>query len=194
MLGNHNHYFYECTRARPITAATVDTLGRALLAARAEQERAIALAEEAANVLAPIAHYKKVDARACRTIMQALPNVRASVYRRPEMYGKDFRQVSVTRRGDHFTQVWVNLIGDAGAVADLIAELRACETYRKELARVESQFTELEEMIEAEEKIRALVTEIEQTREQVAARLLGKSPSYYHDVVRGYLPGLAGRD
>lgn len=202
MLGNHNHYFYECTRAKPITAETVDQLGRALLAAKAEQERAISLAEDAAASLAPIAHYRKVDARACRTIMNALPTVRVFIYRRPAMYGKDFRQVSVTRRDAHFTQVWVNLIGDACTVADLVAQLRACETYRKELARVANQFSELEEMmglrphfvIEAEERIRALVQEIEQTRDQVAERLLGASPSYYHDAVRNYMPGLAGRD
>ena len=112
MLGNPNHYFYECTRAKPITAATVDTLGQALLAAKAEQERAIALAEAAAEALAPIAHYRKVDARACRLVAGALPNVSVYIHRRPEIYGKDFRQVSVVQRGEHFTQVWANLIGD----------------------------------------------------------------------------------
>lgn len=56
MLGNPNHYFYECTRARPITPATVDKLGTALLAAKAEQARAITLA---------FAPFESLSARFC---------------------------------------------------------------------------------------------------------------------------------
>jgi hypothetical protein len=193
VLGMPNHYYYECTRAKPITAQTVDTVAQALLQAKAEEERVIALAEATADALAPIAHYKKVDARAGRVVMQALPDVGFSTHRRREIYGKALQEVLVVRRGPHFTKLWTNLIGDACTVAHLMDRLRACEGHRQELARLERQFTELEEMLEAEERIRALVGEIEATRAQVAERLLGASPSYYHDAVRGYLPGLAGR-
>lgn len=190
----YNHYMYECARAKPITAATVDKLAEALLAAKAEEDRAIALAEATADALAPIAHYKKVDVRAGRVVAKALSGASLHVYSRPRLYGKDFRQVSVIRRGGHFTQIWINLIGEACTVADLIAGLRACEPHRKALRQVEQQFAGLEELLEAEERIRTLMGEIQATRAQMAERLLGASPIYYHDMVRNHLPGIAGRE
>jgi hypothetical protein len=194
VLQIENHY-------KPITAETVDQIGRALLAAKDEQARTIAMAEAAADALAPIAHYVKADSRACKRIEEACPGVRASVQRTAPLYGKTFYRARVWTWGpdgpgvnrDQFAEVHINLIEPETSVADFIAGLRACEYHRAELRRVENQFGEIEEIIDAEEKIRGLVQEIEGTREELAERLLGKRHSYFHDVVNKHLPGLAGR-
>jgi hypothetical protein len=105
-------------RYKPITAETVDQIGSALLAAKDEHERAIAMAEAAADALTPIAHYVKADARACRRIEETCPGVRASIQRSAPLYGKAFYRARVWSWGPDgtvgsragFAEVHVNLI------------------------------------------------------------------------------------
>lgn len=184
---------------REITPAAVDALGTQLLASKAMHEREIALGQRVAEALQPIRHYKKIDIRAVRLVRDTLPDSRAHIsytknppgatILRPEYLhfsvGQGYRDQSI------FARISVR-VDIAAGIASLIATCEACEYSRQQLARVDSQFAHLEEMLDAEEHIRSLVKEIEETRKRVASELLGTEGNYWHDAVREHLPALAG--
>lgn len=187
MLEIQNHY-------KDITPAAVDRMYEALHADRAEHERSISLAERAADALEPARHYKVADARLCNRIETQCPGVKARV-RYDSLY---------SYRGNTETanwQVWARnpyacvqvQLPRGHSVGDLIDALRACPNARASLARANGQIEGIEEMIEAEEHLRALVKEIEMTRERIAQQVLGASHVYFNDAVRDVLPALGGK-
>lgn len=184
-----------------ITSADVDAMGKHLLAAKAQHEREIDLAQRVAAALQPVAHYKKIDARVAKVVEVAIPESRLHIRRTKR---QEWEQVSTPEYlhasvsvGQAYRSraeyVGVSVTVDLGAtVADLIAAFEACEYSRTALARVVGQFSNLEEVIDAEEHIRALVREIEETRKRLALEVLGTEWNYWHDAVRDKLPALAG--
>ncbi len=190
------NYFKE------ITPADVDRMFDALLAKRAEHEREIALANQAADALEAVRHYQVADARLCNRIEAQCPGARARV-RYNTLY-------SYAQRGDIETsnwQVWThgNVASDRSqyacvhvqlsrghSVGELIDALRANTISQEGLARINGQIEGLEELIDAEEHLRALVKEIEATRERMAQQTMGVAYHYFHDRVRETLPVLTG--
>lgn len=196
MLEIANHF-------NEITPADVDRMFAALLAKRAEHEREIALANQAADALDAVRHYKLADARLCSRIEGQCPGTRARV-RYDTIY-------SYAQRGNLETsnwQVWTH--GNAGigdrsqyacvhvqlsrghSVGELIDALRANTISQEGLARINGQIEGMEELIDAEEHLRSLVKEIETTRERMAQQMMGKGYHYFHDKVRETLPVLTG--
>lgn len=184
----------------PVTPNTVDRVARGLLQSIQETARSIAMAEAAADALAPIAHYKKADSRACKRIMDACPGIRLAKIVRDE-HGRGgpgyFASLyahsgeSGTRIGYAYICAW--LPESACSVADLIAVFRACKDEKARLARLRAQYEQLENLIDAEEQVRRLVQEIESIRQETALAVVGDSYPLYHESVQDELPGIAGR-
>lgn len=196
MLEIANHY-------QEITPAAVDRMYTALLAERAEHERELALSEQAADALEGVRHYAVADARLCNRIESECPDLRANV-RYDTLY-------SYASKGDYQTsnwKVWTDSrhLADRSeyacvyvqlprghSVGDLIDALRANTLSREGLARATGQLEGMEELIDTEERLRAMVKEIENLRADVAQKALGASYIYFHDAVRDVLPALGGR-
>jgi hypothetical protein len=77
-------------------------------------------------------------------------------------------------------------------VADLIAAFRVCQYSRTALEQANQQFGRLEEIIDAEERIKGLAEEIEKIRKDTSLAILGTEWNHWHDAVREHLPALAG--
>ena len=196
MLEIANHY-------KEITPADVDRMFNALLAERAEHEREIAIAQRAANALEGVRHYAVADARLCSRIEAECTGLRSSV-RYDSIY-------SYAQRGNNETsnwKVWTDgrQLADRSqyacvyvqlprghSVSDLIDALNANIISQRSLARVNGQLEGMEEMIDAEERLRALVKEIETVRDEMSKKLMGDSYVYFHDTVRDVLPALGGK-
>ncbi|MCC6457252.1 MAG: hypothetical protein IT328_20020 [Caldilineaceae bacterium] len=183
-----------------ITPADVDAMGRHLLAAKAQHEWEIALAQRVAAALQPVAHYRKIDARVAKVVEAAIDESRLRISRTKrhewEKHRPEYLHASASVGQDYRSRaeyVGVSVTVDINAtVADLIAAFEACEYSRAALARVVGQFSNLEEVIDAEEHIRALVKEIEETRQRMAQEIIGAGSAYWHDAVREKLPALTG--
>lgn len=183
---------------REITAAHVDEIGKRLLAAKAMHEREIALGQRAAAALEPIRHFRKIDIRAIRRVRENIDDCRASIsYTKNPSYAYILRPeylhfgVGQGYQQRDFTQINVRVDINAN-MAELITALQACDYSREQLGKVKRQFEQMEELLDAEEHIRDLVRQIEETRTRLAVEVLGADGSGWQDILREHLPALTG--
>lgn len=184
---NTNHF-------APLTSDIVAEVESELRKALAEAQKAVALCEHAADLLAPYAHHKRVNRGTAKRLMDADPDLWATVY--PRWNSRQFR-VAYTSNGANGYRPRLDVDIDAPddmTVAQLIDALRACEMHRQEVARVQAHLDNLPALVAAEERMRELAHAFERERD-AAADLIhpGRgpySPVYWHEAIRDHFLAL----